>query len=608
MRNFFKFATIALAAIAIASCDKDEKITPNAGGDEDYKEITLSCSIDLMEGIETTTYGTGVISMPGEKILEFFDMTESEFYKAMGSFTGTAPSTTQVDNTISFGVCTGNDHDKMNFCPSSTNNFGCWMTAGSAVTKWGDDAVFYHESNIEWGLEDVDAETLSQMWDFTIGFYPGHNEYKAGDKVKATYFFYKEAEDDDEVDLYCYVEVIFNIVAAEEVELNVVETKELTYTIDFDNEYIHYAIDLPVEDIKTKIGVDAQTAKAYAVNPDGTYSAVTGNNFWFMKDGTVGSWGEGAAVCLNNNEQEYWIYCLFPDETIAGTTVNGAIAFANEDGDAYIVKVAVEVKGIDYTTMNVLASYEDGESEYTLTANNLAAISAALGVDSVDLSAVTLFGVNADGSRYEGDFTANNGYWYLANGNVSDYGTVTADPACGGYIEYRGNNTFGCGLWRESGETSSFKIGLELGEKTCVLTFVITVAEPAIYETVEAGTATLNATQTLAAGYGGQLVDITEVLTTLGVTDITILDTNGGMEYTANGGFWFDAEGAVVGWGDAFFFVEPSYNENEEFQGLATGIHPDHAQVGSSYTATFRVADIESMKHVTCTLTVTVTE
>ena len=72
-------------------------------------------------------------------------------------------------------------------------------------------------------------------------------------------------------------------------------------------------------------------------------------------------------------------------------------------------------------------------------------------------------------------------------------------------------------------------------------------------------------------------------------------------------GFWFDADGAIVGWGDASFFVEPSYNDNEEFQGLATGIHPDHAQAGS-YTATFRVADLESMKHVTCTLTITVTE
>lgn len=607
MRKFFRFATMALAAMTIVACNDDDKktLTPE-GGDEDYKELTVSCSIDLIEGVETNDYGTGTITMPGDEILDFFDMTAKEFYQAMGTFTGTAPSTSQVGNTISFGVCTGNDIDKMNFCPSTTNNFGCWMNAQSAVTTWGEGGVFYHESNIEWGLEEVDDETLDAMWDFTIGFKPGQNQYKAGDKVKATYFFLKEAEDEDEVDLYCYVEVVFNIVAAQEVNLTVVETAELNYQIDFDAEYIHYAIDLPVDDILSKIGVNAQSAKAYAVNADGSYSAVMGNNFWFMKDGNAGGWGEGAAVCLNNNEQEYWIYCLFPDETLAGTTVKGAIAFANDNGQAYIVKVNVAVTGIDYTTINVMASYETGENEYTLTANNIAAISEALGVDSVDLSQVTIFGVNADGSRYDGSFTANNGFWYLAAGNVSDYATVTADPDMGGYIEYRGDNTFGCGLWKESGETATFQLGLELGSKACVLTFVITVAEPAIFDTQEIASVNLSATQALADGYAGELVDISSILTTLGVSDVTILDVNGGMEYTANGGFWFDAEGAIVGWGEASFFVEPSYEE-DVLKGLATGIHPEHATAGS-YSATFRLADLDAMKHVTCTLTITVTE
>jgi len=607
MRKFLRFATVALAAIAIAACNDDETKLAPEGGDEDYKEVTLSCSIDLIEGVETNDYGTAEITLPGDEILEFLDMTEVEFYKAMGSFTGTAPSTTQVDNTISFGVCTGNDHDKMNFCPSSTNNFGCWMNAESAVTTWGDGGVFYHESNIEWGLEDPSDEELANMWKFTIGFKPGQNQYKAGDKVKATYFFLKEAEDADEVDLYCYVEIIFNIVAAQKINLNVVATTELSYDIDFDSEYIHYAIDLPVEEIKAKIGVDAQSAKAYAVNPDGSYSAVMGNNFWFMKDGKQGAWGEGAAVCLNNNEQDHWIYCLFPDETIAGTTVNGAIAFANDKGDAYIVKVAINVTGIDYTVINELVPLETGNIDHVLTANNIAAISQALGVDSVDLSKVTIFGVNADGTRYDGEFTANNGYWYLANGNVSDYTTVTSDPASGGFIEYRGNNTFGCGLWKDSGDTATFKLGLELGDKSCVLTFVLTVAEPAIYETTEVGTATLSATQALTDGYGGQLVDISDILTTLGVSDITILDLNGGMEYTANGGFWMNADGVAVEYGaESVFFVEPKY-EDDAFKGLATGIHPENATAGS-YTATFRVADLNTMKHVTCTLTITVTE
>ena len=80
MRKFFRFATMALVAIAITACDKDDKktIAPDNGGDEDYKEITVSCSIDLMAGIETVGYSMGEMSMPGDKILEFFDMTAKD--------------------------------------------------------------------------------------------------------------------------------------------------------------------------------------------------------------------------------------------------------------------------------------------------------------------------------------------------------------------------------------------------------------------------------------------------------------------------------------------------------------------------------------------------
>lgn len=59
-------------------------------------------------------------------------------------------------------------------------------------------------------------------------------------------------------------------------------------------------------------------------------------------------------------------------------------------------------------------------------------------------------------------------------------------------------------------------------------------------------------------------------------------------------------------YGAGVFFVEPSYDE-EVFKGLATGIHPENATAGL-YTTTFRVADLNTMKHVTCTLTITVTE
>jgi hypothetical protein len=87
-----------------------------------------------------------------------------------------------------------------------------------------------------------------------------------------------------------------------------------------------------------------------------------------------------------------------------------------------------------------------------------------------------LKGINADGSVYEGDdFTANNGYWYDLEGNVSNWGAVEAAGYLGSYIEYRGNFTFGCGFWEESGATNTVKIGessLETNDGEHTLNFV----------------------------------------------------------------------------------------------------------------------------------------
>ena len=607
-----KHLLLLAALFCLAGCHPDDPIIIIDDGGEDFEDTTLSCSVDVMAGIETTDYGMGVITMPGKEILDFFEMTAKEFYLGIGEFTTGSTSSAQSNNTISFGVCTGNDIEKMNFCPSTSNNLGCWFDKSSAAVTWGDDAVFYHESNIEWGLSDPDDETLASMWDFTFGFYPGHNDYKAGEKVKATYFFYKEAEDDDDKELYCYVEMIFNITEAKAVELDVVKTQEIT----IDNPYIPdwgaTSIDeyIDFDAVASAIGCSADDAVVYAFNSDGSVYPAAGTNFWFSVAGDVIQYGEGCGIDINK-DAGYWTYCNYPDETLAGQTCKGAIAFVNTSTNkAYLVKLTVNLSSIDYTSIDVMVSYEEGETVYTLTESNIAAISEALGTgDTFNMDEIELVGINADGSQYAGDFTANNGYWYNLAGDVADWAAIEADGYLGEYIEYRGDNSFGCGFWEESGATATVKLGLKKGDAMCILTFNLTVAEPAVYETEEIGTATLSATQKLSDGYAGQIVDITEVLATLGTEDFTVLDAEGGCTYTSNGGFWYDAEGNVVGWGDtSAFFFEPSYGEDETFLGLGTGIKDDVATAGSTYTATFRIADINAMKHVTCNFSLTVTE
>ena len=616
MKRFFLL--FAAAALTLAACNKPQYVIPvdngeekedpgtNPGTDpeEGIKETTLTVNISLQDGVNNNYDGT-VGTMPGAKILEALDMTEAEFYKAMGTYTGSAypdPQTSQENNTVMFGVAESNNTDNLKWIPSSSNNFGHWFTAEGNICAWGDDATFFTESLTEWGLDAPDADVLAGMWNFTVGCFPDRTH--AGETYKATEVFF--LTDDDEVEHYVYVQWVIKIEEAEEVTLTVAGTQELTYDTPFNNygDYPHTPIvpDLDEAAIQAAIGIPYTDAVAYGVNPDGSFTLAPGKNWWYAVDGTVASWGAGAGICINDDAgTNSWAWCMYPDENLGGQTLKGAFAFVNPANlNAYVIKVTVNVEGIDFLSMDVLVSYELGESIYTLNENNLAALAAALGVESVAAEEIgttyPIKGYNADGSLYEGSFTANNGFWYSSTGNVTSWGSEDFDT----YIEYRGDYNFGCGLWEESGVSKTVKLGV--GD--AILTFNLTVDEPKSFETTEAGVIDRTVTQAVADGYGGAQVEITEeevaALIEGTAGDWYLLDKDGGMEYTANGGFWFNAAGEVCGWSDGAIYIEPA----ENFPALNTGIQADNGTGAGSYSATIRIANPDSGKHVTVNVTV----
>ncbi len=608
MKKFFLL--FAAAALTLAACNKPQYIIPVDTDDPEgpevpdtgIKETKLTVDITLQEGVNNTYDGT-VGVMPGAKILEALDMTEAEFYEAMGTYSGSAidVQTSQENNTIMFGVANANDTDNLKWIPSTSNNFGHWFAKDGALCGWGDEAYFFTESLTEWGLDDPDAETLAGMWNFTVGCFPGRTV--AGETYKATEVFF--LTDDEDVEHYVYVQWVIKIEEAEEVKLNVVKTQEITYNSPFYGDYTHTDLvaDIDMAAVSAAIGIDYTEADAYGVNPDGSFSLAPGKNWWYKVDGTIAAWGEGAGICINDDAgTNSWAWCMYPDESLGGQTCYGAFAFVNPTTlNAYVVKVIVNVEGIDFLAMDVLVSYENGESEYTLTESNLAALAEALGVESVAAEEIgttyKLKGINADGSVYEGDFTANNGFWYSSAGNVTNWGSDDFTT----YIEYRGNFTFGCGLWEESGVSNTVKIGV--GD--AILTFNLTVDEAKSFETEEAGVIEVTATQTVAAGYGGGVAEIAfdDVANLIGEGDWYLLDKDGGMEYTANGGFWFDADGNVAEWATASFFIEPG----ENFPSLNTGIHPEHVTEAATFLGVIRIANPDSGKHVTVKVTINVT-
>ena len=636
---------LAVVAMAITACSKPQYIIPiddeeeeeTPEGEEGFKEKTFVVNITLKEGVNNTYDGT-VGTMPGNEILDFLELTQEEFYKGMGTCTTGSMSSAQSDNTVLFGVANKNSSEDLKWIPSTSNNFGHWFGKDGAVITWGDEAYFFTESLCEWGASAPDADTYADMWNFTVGCFPGRTA--AGETYKATEVFFVTSDDD--VELYAYVQWNVTIEAAEEVKLNVVGTQEVTFDSPFNNygDYPHTPLVPEIDQaaLQSAIGVSLAEADVYGVNPDGSFSLAPGKNFWFMTDGTIGSWGAGAGICINDDGgTNEWAWCMFPDESLGGQSLKGAIAFVNPTTlNAYVVKVTVNVEGIDFLNIDVLVSYEEGESTYTLTENALAALAEALGVESVAAEEIgttyPLKGVNADGSVYEGGFTANNGYWYTLEGNVTDWAGVEAAGYVGAYIEYRGDYNFGCGMWEESGEQSTVKFGI--GD--AVLTFNLTVDQPAAYETEEVGTMEASATQTIAAGYGGQTVvlDYDAVCSTLGLTDedfeekFKITSTDGSINYTAElpGGFWFNADNQICGWGDvnSAYYLNFKYGEALEDASagklqIFTGIRNDDATDADGnvthacpapgvYTGVVRMANIETLKHITLTVSLTITE
>lgn len=624
MKKFFLM--FAAAAVVIASCSKPEYIIPvddddeqktddpqnpnNGGGEEDgYTELTLTVDITLKAGINNNYDGT-VGVMPGDKILDAFDMTDAEFYKAMGTYTGSAypdPQTSQENNTIMFGVANGNNTDDFKWIPSSSNNFGHWFTAGGELCSWGDDAVFFTESLTEWGLEAPDAETLAGMWNFTVGCFPDRT--KAGETYKATEVFFMT--DDKDVEHYVYVQWVIKIEEGEAVELTVADTQEIVFNAPFNDSYVHTDLVsvIDMNALQAAIGIPYEDADVYGVNADGSFSMAPAKNFWFNTDGDIASWGAGAGICINDDAgTNSWAWCMYPDPDLGGKTLKGAIAFVNPDNlTAYVVKVVVNVEGIDYLAMDVLVSYENGESPYTLSEENLAALAEALGVESVAADEIgtnyALKGINADGSLYEGDFTANNGFWYSLEGNVANWNEIAAAGYVGAYIEYRGDYTFGCGMWEDTGVTATIKFGIANGDQLAVLTFNLEVAPPAQFETEEAGVMEVSTSQPIADGYGGGqiILNATDVAGLIGEGEYTLLSLEGKPDYTANGGFWFNADGEICGWGDgAVFYIEPT----EDPTVFQTGIHPDNVTEAATLKASCRLANLETMKHITLNITI----
>ncbi len=372
MKKFFMPFTLAAAVCCFAACNEKTPTippTPGGGGDEDETvEKTVKVDVNFIVGSDYAN-----AKMPGSEILEFFDMTDIEFYTAMGSYSGSAAdgTTAQENNTIKFGLANGNDHEDLNMTPSTCNNFGHWVGTDSKITYWnGRDAngwVVCAESQATWGEESPTDEILSAMFNF--GIYDGASHEAGSSEVFTEFFYYTDPETDQ--DRLFYVEWHVSFVEAGAVELSIAGEQTIERTVDYVDTYEGFSIDEDIDAsaIESAIGIAAADATVYAINADGSVNAIPGTNFWYSVAGDVMSWGEGCGIDINK-DAGYWAFCMYPDASLAGQTCVAAIAFANPDNmKAYKVTVKAAIAGIETVVPEDESKMHDAnvDAEFSVT-------------------------------------------------------------------------------------------------------------------------------------------------------------------------------------------------------------------------------------------------
>ena len=643
MKKFYLMLAAAIV-FTLAGCSKPQYIIPTDDDEQETpttdseKEKTWEVSIT---GSEFAEYAIGSVLFPGEEICDFFDLTEEEFFAGMGSSTFASLTSAQSNNTIMFGLCEKNNTSDFKWVPSTTNNFGHWLTADGGLTTWGGEngeAVIYAENECgSWGADSPSAEDLESMWSFTLGVYPGR--VQAGKSYSGTVVYYYP-NPDDEIDYYAFVKFTIKIEAPEDVKINVVKTQEINLESPYYTGYEATPLDIDLDAVAAAIGCSDAEADVYAINSDGSIHPVKGTNFWFSIAGDVMKWGAGCGIDINKDSGS-WAFCNYPDPSVCGQANKGKIAFVNPSTmNAYVVDVTVMIEAFDALKISETISYEAGENEITLNDEQIAAIAEALGLETVTADQIgndiAIVGINADGSEYDGGYTANNGYWYGMDGNVTNWAGIEAAGYLGSYIEYRGGFVFGLGIWGDPGATNTVKLALKKDDRTAMFTFNLTVAEPALFDTEEVGTMSGEATMKMSDGYGGPTIalDYDAICSTLGLTDENFVEnfkitaTDGSVEYTAEapGGYWFNTDNAICSWGDvnSAYYMNFKYGPDlpegaESNLVLIVGVRNDDSKndageathicpPAGTYSGVVRLANIATLKHITYTFNLTVTE
>lgn len=406
-------------------------------------------------------------------------------------------------------------------------------------------------------------------------------------------------------------------------------TEVYTATIKQEVEISNEATAIEIDATAIEAAIGCTLAEATIVNKTGeneyTDAHTSNTAFWYNTESKVCTWGsEGFAFYFEYGEGSSIDFGVNINEVEAGDVFTPNLGFANGDKVA-LISFELTMKDapkIDYTVVSTITVNQDVDAEPNYTEQTITfdgdAVATALGCS---LAEATLVGVvTEEPMDFTKMYTANNGFWYNASGEICNWGVEGFSY----YFEYRvpGSNDFTFAFSDaaiiEDGQVFKTKLGFAYEEKVVILDINLTAIEPEVPDFVVEYTGNVSLTADANNEYTTTPVEIdTEAICAaigcaMDEAGIVAQNSDGEFVVTPNAdgiGFWYNGDGDVQNWGEGCtMFIQYRGNladaDEDDANHLYVGQYPEGCKPGESYDATFGFKFENKVALVKVTLTI----
>ncbi|MGN0195659.1 MAG: DUF4859 domain-containing protein [Candidatus Cryptobacteroides sp.] len=447
MKRTFRFMLAAAAAAFMVGCSKDTPAptpTPKPGDDDDDpKEEELYADYVIRVDIKDYYYGLGYSGVAidfsqyktddGQTIMEVFG------YSSVADFCQNLCDAADGDKDVKFVLFDG-DTKFIDESGSNTNGIGHWFTKQGQKVNWGTDSAFYTEG---YYTESEEGYSLAGV----LGSKPDVVTAEDDGMEYVIIEGFSSSEYDVAVEFHIFV-------TAEAPTVDVSKKGEMTIEMNFPYNGNYGAVELftaeQIAEIEGVLGVSVDQAVTYPVNADGTLVGLASSDMWFTVEGNSSDWGAGCGIDVYyDGDEEAWVVCNYPDETLVGQTAKAQVMFTNSKNEGYLVNVvatltdeiawnSLTVDGL-VADLKILPGYGYAGIQIVFDNDALAkelgladAAALAAGITAEEPT-VVVWGLNADGNKAVAEDgsrlntgEAPYGHWFDGTGNVCGWGDTAA--------------------------------------------------------------------------------------------------------------------------------------------------------------------------------------